>query len=382
MIDKKKFHNINCVVVGPIHYNTLNVIRSLAENNIESYVVLIGDQKSNFVTASRYVRNYKVISEYSNILPYLCELAKYISQRVALIPINDKCTSIIDKNYDSLNRLFILPNCYHSENAINNEMLKSRQIEIASKCGFNVPKSALINPLDFKSDNWIIPFPCIIKPAKSINGSKSEMIICHNIDEVEKHISKLMQNHELLIQQFIPNNHFYLIAGVRCEDGTTIMPGVIEKIKKGSKNSTLGLNAFGVLIPCSKGIIDKCRQYLETIDYHGLFSFEFANAQDRDVDIDQSYFIELNLRSDGLLYFYNAGGISLPTIWVNSNSMITKKEELIKKTVYGINETVYISEFIKLTKIKDVIRDLYRTNCFSYFSLTDPHPFFKKFFRI
>lgn len=372
--------NYKCIVVGPIHYNTLNVIRSLAQNGNEPLIILVGECKTNFVTVSKYVKRYINIENYDLIVPCLHRIAKNIKKRLPLISINDKCTSVIDSNYNSLCDKFILPNCKHSQGSIIQEMLKSRQLEVASKCGFNTPKSTLIKPIKTNIDELYIEFPCIIKPAKSIDGSKSEMIICHKMLDIEQYFHSLTHNHELLIQQYIPNNHFFLIAGVRCENGHVVIPGVIEKIKKGKRNNTLGLNAFGKLTKCDSQIIDKCKQYLDMIDYHGIFSFEFANQQTKNVNIDDSYFIELNLRTDGLLFFYNAAGISLPKIWAENTSQIDRHS--VRKDIYGINETVYITEYLKEAKVTDILKDILKTDCWSYFSIKDPRPFFKKFFKI
>ena len=373
MMSISDYSNISCIVVGPIHYNTLNVLRSLGRNGLCPLLILVGSKKSNFVVASKYAKYYITISDYSEIVPCLQQLKRNINNQLPLIAINDKSIAAIDAKYNSLKDLFVLPNCKHLENQINVEMQKSRQIQIASKCGFNVPKSLVINTHENKI-NFDIPFPCIIKPVKSVDGTKSDMRVCKNQDEVFDHIASLKQTYkEVLIQQFIPNRHIYLIAGVRCNNGKIIIPGVIDKIKKGTRNNTLGLNAYGKLSPISGQLLRNCLHYLEEIDYYGLFSFEFANNS-------TSFFIELNLRSDGLLFFYDAAGISLASIWANDRMASTNSFHFDE--CFGINETVYISEFLKPSKFKDFITDFKRADCYSYFSKDDMHPFFKKFFKI
>ena len=378
----KAYSKIKCIVVGPIHYNTLNVIRSLEQNAIDTLSILIGKPKSNFVTVSKYVKHWISIEDYNDIGITLDNISGYIKQRLPLIAINDRSASEIDKIYDKINLKFILPNCKNIQGGIIQEMSKFRQIEVASQSGFRTPETIMIRPSDFNKDNFHIPFPCIIKPAKSIDGFKSDMKVCSNLDEAEKHIYSFDNNPELLIQQFIPNIRFFLIAGIRCSDGEVIIPGVVEKIKKGSRNNTMGLNAFGKLTKCDGAMIEKCKKYLSNIDYHGLFSFEFANPENEYTCIANSYFIEVNLRSDGLLFFYNTAGFSLPSIWADADYRNSIRYHKIQKEIYGINESIYIKEFLRKESLKGVIKDFLMANCYSYFSITDPRPFIRKFFKI
>ena len=164
----KAYSKIKCIVVGPIHYNTLNVIRSLEQNAIDTLSILIGKPKSNFVTVSKYVKHWISIEDYNDIGITLDNISGYIKQRLPLIAINDRSASEIDKIYDKINLKFILPNCKNIQGGIIQEMSKFRQIEVASHSGFRTPETIMIRPSDFNKDNFHIPFPCIIKPAKSI----------------------------------------------------------------------------------------------------------------------------------------------------------------------------------------------------------------------
>lgn len=70
---------------------------------------------------------------------------------------------------------------------------------------------------------------------------------------------------------------------------------------------------------------------------------------------ERNYFMEINLRTDGLL-FYNKAGINFQAIRVNSCYNYVSEIIPSKKDIYGMNEFLYLrnsmlGSFLKRTSI-------------------------------
>lgn len=376
--------NINCIVVGPDHYNTLNVLRSIGQEGFEAYLILISPSSKCIVTTSKYARFGKRLASYSDILSFLMNIGQILDTKIPLITTNDKAASAVDSHFKELSTYFYMPNCAYETGNLTTKMDKGLQVLVAEQHGFKIPKSF---SLDLTKNN--IPaeleFPCIVKSLKSINGSKSNIKICNNLQDLLEHLYSIREKvGTCQIQEFIPNDKFFLVGGVRLPNNTTIIPGIIEKLKFGHKNHNLGLSAFGRLSPINEMLKTKCKAILEDIDYYGPFSFEFVYSQQYSNNIDDLYFIELNLRTDGLFYFYDKAKISLSTLWINY--FVPHKELIsdieIKTPLYGMSETLYISEYLKPSMIISAIKDLFKARGFCYFNRKDIRPFLAKFFKI
>lgn len=376
--------NINCIIVGPDHYNTLNLLRSICQEYSEAYTILISSSIKCLVTTSKYAKFGCRISSYLDIPSILLDIGRKINTKIPVIATNDRAISTIDTHFKELSEYFYLPNCHNETNRIIDEMDKGRQVRVAERNGFKVPKSISFDLIQNFQIPTNISFPCIVKPIKSINGSKLNMKVCDNIRDLQMHLNSISEiAGRCQIQQFIPNDRFFLIGGVRLPNNITIIPGIIEKLKFGHKNHTLGLAAFGKLSPIKKSVKDKCIAYLEDIDYNGPFSFELVYSQRYCKSEEDLFFIELNLRTDGLFYFYDRVNLSLGLLWINYFNIDNGAADYfeVREPIYGMCETLYVSEYLTPKGIVSAIKDLCKTQVFCYYNRKDIRPFLAKFIK-
>ena len=364
-----------CIILGNDHYNTLNVIRSLGVSGIEVYAIIVSDKLKSFVLKSRYISKGELVRQ-ADITHIINKYAKP-DIRIPILGTCDSLAAFLDENYDILVKYFILPSIGNTQRMLVNEMDKNIQLKHAKKAGFDIPHSVAIQ-LNNLSDSTLtdIRYPCIIKPKESIEGSKNDFSICHNEDELKKNLKSLSGRlNQVLVQQFIPNDHVILIAGVRTHFGDNYVFGEINKLKHGCQPQNLGLNCIGVLNPTSE-LRDACINYVDSIDYHGCYSIEVVRIGTTSAPTqNMNFFIEINLRTDGLLYFYQKAGINFPEIWVKS--CYGEKVNFIpsKQKVYGMNEFLYFRHYLS----GSTFTDLLKTDIFSTFSIYDIKPFIYKF---
>ncbi len=164
----KKMNDFDCaIVLGGNHHNTLGVIRSLGREGVMSSVILYPKSNSdNYILKSKYICDYDVVNDEDAVLQALKKRVK--SKKQVIICCSDKTASIVDKNHLELETNFLLPGC---DGALTSIMNKTEMFRIAEESGLKVPFTV---ELDSDNEKVIetIPFPCIVKPLASIEGSK------------------------------------------------------------------------------------------------------------------------------------------------------------------------------------------------------------------
>lgn len=359
-------------VVGNDHYNTLNVIRALGMANIEIHSLIITDSNKSFVSKSRYIKFNHIVKSEEEAIDFLIEYGKgeKLNKKIPLITTYDGIAAKVDLRYNILIQWYYLPSVKGQQGLLLQEMSKKVQIQNAYKAGFDVPFTISLNLASLSNDypenfNY---FPCLIKPNESYKGSKSNFRICETKEEVMEAIRNLKGKINLvLLQQYIPNERVILLAGVRTLSGETYLSGEVDKFKFSKHSHNLGLNCLGVL-NTESSLLDKCQRYVDLIDYHGCFSIDVVRT--RRGEEEKNWFLEINLRTDGLLYFYNKAGINYPAIWIKSCYGEIPYHVKIQKAVIGMNEINYIKNCLSLESVKDFMK----TKAFSLFDLKDLKP--------
>lgn len=368
------------VVVGNDHYNTLNVIRALGKDNIEVYCIIHCETMKSFVAKSKYIHKCILITNEEEIKETLLNMRDtlFIDEKIPLISTSDRLAVAIDLNYAILSKFYYLPSVKGVEGQLVKEMSKDIQILHASEAGFDVPKSTCIDlSREFIQDSLSIDyFPCLIKPDESYRGSKNHFKVCRNHEELDVALKNLSKNlNSVIVQQFIPNDKVILIAGVRTINGENYIFGEIDKYKNSKNINNMGLNCIGRFYPVSE-LEDKCRKYVDSIDYRGCYSIDcIRSIRDNINEDEKNWFLEINLRSDGLLFFYTKSNINYPSIWVRSCYGEDCKVSRSSKTLFGMNEINYLKNYLSLSSIKDFVK----TDTFSLFDIKDLKPFLYKF---
>jgi len=223
-----------------------------------------------------------------------------------------------------------------------------------------------------------IPFPVIIKPLKSINGSKSDIQVCFNRIDFEIAM-KTIPNEDVQVQHYIDKKFEYQVIGCSLNGGdTVIVPGISQIIRCPSNTNTgfLKVLPFGQFIYDYKGACS----ILKELGYSGLFSIEFIRDKE-----GKDFFMEINFRNDGNAYSITAAGVNLPYIWYLSHvspEMIGSESLEVSKEIYVMPE---ISDFVLMSKgavsFKEWWKDLQKTNFFLLYNKMDKKPFYYELFQ-
>lgn len=350
------------IIIGDSSNNTLSIIRSLGEADIDQILILKCEVDVCFVSKSKYLKKSKIyrITEINECLSIL-ELLKTDDIEQRIICSFDEAAVFIDKNENYLSKFYTTP--ARGKN-IGNLFDKDAQCRLAADCGLTIPKSISFNRKD-SIDNITISYPILLKPLNSTKGEKGDIHICKNKEDIIESLNEESHCSDFILQEFIDKEYEIDCIGVRT-DKEIYLVGGIRKIRH--YPPLIGAGAYGLFQPidCYDIYVSGIEKFLEKSNYYGPFSVEFLHKGDK------NYFMEVNFRNEGLAYAATAAGANLHALFMNPYFEI--KRNNIKK-VYMMN---YSLDFLYV-KNKDLsiiswIRDFLRTRCFININFKDLNP--------
>jgi len=307
------------IIIGGNHHNTLGVIRALGYKGITSLVVLVTEEEKPYVSYSKYIDSCVLLRNSQDVVPFLLEYQKDIQGKQVVLSCADFATAELDKHYDELEKYYYLPTS-HKQGRCNHYMNKEEMSRLAVSKGMKAPKSWTIEP---KTQINIseVKFPCIAKPLVSIFGSKLEIQILRNKEELLSYLDEY-KDHRFFLQEFIEKDFEYQLIGCSLRNGEeVIIPGYSKCIRpcQGTNTGFLEYKAFGGFL-CN---LQACANFIKEIGYQGLFSMEFIRDK-KGVD----YFLEINMRNDGNAICVTGAGVNLPFIYLVIICAKREKEQL------------------------------------------------------
>lgn len=367
------------IVIGGDHYNTLWTVRSLGIKRIRPEVIILSGASKSFVQKTKYASSSKVFQKKEQIVDYLLSTYSSMKAKPIIITCADVITAFLDQQYEQLSKFFYLPNISHKEGEIYRWMNKHMMCEQAKASGFNVPEifSITIGEGDIQLPEDIV-YPCIIKPEASADGSKLDFKICNDEPSLLLSLRNMGKfNNKIVVQEYINPDFEISILGVRLENSKeNVVGGVIYKVDTCSSIYNLGMSTYAKLKSAFSPYVDMdiVNNFFQEVNYSGPYSIEYF------VKDGKPYFLEVNFRMDGNSFIYTTAGINIPYLWVCDilNIPIDMEQKKVMKNTYGMTEISYI-KYLNLSKLKYVIRDLKRCDCFSIFDKKDIKPFIYKF---
>ena len=364
--------NTIVIVIGGDHYNTYGIIRSLGEKGIISDVLILGHrQKKSFVLKSKYVTNGLICQSHGEVIEHLSKYYDSTTNNI-VICCSDEAEELVIDHYDELSNKFILPICKNPQET-KRLMNKSVIGMLAQTCGIRIPES-------WKVVDRIIPdeivFPCLTKPMESTKGHKSDIVVCHNKEELTTVINDPNHCSDYVVQEYIEYEKEISILGAVLQSGEVIFSGCIDKIR----TCMIGTSSFAVMTDHSVlgDNVAKLKELMENSGYKGLFSAEFLKKD------DQFYFLEVNFRNDGNTYVATTSGQNLPYLYVMSciNGSIPKGLYVHYPCYFMLEIEDFMARRKNGVSFRQWKKDLQKADCCLVYDKNDKAPFRKKIWMI
>lgn len=287
-------------------FNSLGLLRELGEHKVDLFFLIKG--KRGYAAESKYCVNCKETRTYQEGYDFLMDTYKDEEYKPIIITSSDGISVFIDQHKDELEELFIIPGT--NEKGLQEKYTdKNTMTELALDLGILCPKSRYCQ-WNSKIDD--VDYPCLIKPSHQKPGHYNEFKfkICKSKSELQNTLRCVRHDSEFILQQCIQKKKDLLVYGTRLWNGRTLLAGAFIK----DRHTDDGSGSHGLLtanIPSCVDV-DKIAAFLERIDYHGLFSFEYGLVDNK------AYFFEVNLRNDGTSHYFHQAGANMPLAYVYS----------------------------------------------------------------
>ena len=172
-----------------------------------------------------------------------------------------------------------------------------------------------------------------------------------------------------ILQQYIQKEYDLLVYGGRLYDGNTVIAGAMIR----DRWADSGSSSHGYITTDIPKCVDakKIVEFLEKINYYGLFSFEYGIVGDK------AYFFEVNLRNDGTSHYFYQAGANIPLAYVYScvRADYTKIPIKVTEKAWFIDEIFDIENVIKGVISKEQWKqELSEATIFKYYDKEDPEP--------
>ena len=351
--------NKQVIILVDSFNNTLGLIRSLGEAQIDIILILVGENDRLFVTKSKYL-NKKQIFQISHLENSLDILNKIYNPSIKqyLICTNDKAALFIDGLETELSKRFITP---MRGKQLGSLFDKDTQCKLAIECGLTVPQSTVYHLGE--SFPECMTYPLLLKPLNSNVGEKSDIHICKDKNEVMNCLSTQSQCTSFIVQEFIDKEYELNLLGIRTSTGTYIAGG-IEKIRH--YPLIYSPCSFGVFHPIQELHITTApiEKFMNEVGYYGPFSVELLHKGDK------NYFMEVNFRHDGLGYAATAAHCNLLHMYINETSTLDKAQK-----IYMMDLSIdYCHVKDNNIRFYNWFLDFMHTSCQLNFNRKDPLP--------
>ena len=297
----------NPVIVWSIDdFNTLGLLRELGQSGLDLVFLIKG--KAGYASKSKYCVNYVETESIQAGYEYLMATYKSADFKPVLIVASDEIITFVDQHRKEMEPLFILPGTKEQGN-IEKYIDKNTMTALAEDIGILCPQSKEVR---WDSSIEGVKYPCLIKPSHQIEGHYNEFKfkICQNEKELKQTLRFVRHESVFILQQYIQKEKDLLVYGGRLYDGKTVIAGAMIR----DRFADSGSSSHGYITCDVPECADtrKIAEFLEKIDYYGLFSFEYGMIGDK------AYFFEVNLRNDGTSHYFFQAGANIPLAYVYS----------------------------------------------------------------
>lgn len=359
------------VVIGDWHFNSLGLIRSLGEEGVP--VIYINLSEGGYGESSRYTfKTYHSGEKEKEIVDALLTVIKENKGKSVIFTACDAAAFALDNHYEELKDKCFLPGL---KGKAEEYMNKENMCKAAKDAGFIVPETATVDfDESFKEKVKNFGFPCILKPVLSVEGSKSDIQICTNAEDLEKVYNFLSESEEnysrILIQEFIDGKKKQMMeyGGCKVAGKPVQVYGQLEKTREYpiDKGSTSYAVVKREITHFEKEVLDRM---LENVGYEGLFDLEILLVD------DVPYFIEINFRNGAIAYAFTKAGFNIPYVWYNAVFGKDSREPEIKETVLMCERDDLNHVIDKNISLFKWFGDVRKTDVFMIYNKEDPQPF-------
>jgi len=373
------------LVLGSNYYIGLSTIRCLGKMNVP---VIVADynKKEAYGSYSKYVSKSLIPPYYKEdpegFVEYLMEYGKKQEKPPVLIPTADPYVEIVDRYWDRLKTVFLLPDL--AQGYLSAIVDKDRLYAMMKERGILVPETFELTEENlYEKVEKELGYPCVVKPVDShsfVKTFRKKLFKVHNEKELIEAVEKAKDKElSVVVQRIIegPDTNKYTFDAYVNSKG---------KVSHCSSFHLLRLypNDYGASVYTehyyNEEIFDYGKKILESIGFRGFAELEFK----KDEKNGQYYLMEINVRIVNFNTLLEKIGLNIPYILyrdLTGNPLPDKGVRETKNRVfwYLYEDLWAIRQYLKSGKrtVTGVLRSLMRPKAPAIFDWKDLYPVVK-----
>lgn len=294
------------IIWGGDDFNTLGLLREYGEAGADVFFLIRGPRA--YASQSKYCINFKQVKSDEEGKRFLLDNFSNEERKPIIVTSGDGLAVYINQKKEELEKFFIIPGT--EEKGLQEKYTdKNAMTRLAVELGILCPRSQFCQ---WNTDITNIVYPCLIKPAHQKPGHYNEFkfIICKSKSELKRTLKAVRHDSEFILQDCIQKEKDILVYGARMWNGNMILAGAMIRDRFADSGSA----SHGLMTSVIPDCVDKQKIgiFLDKINYHGLFSFEYGMVGDK------AYFFEVNLRNDGTSHYFYQAGANIPLAYAYS----------------------------------------------------------------
>lgn len=356
------------IIWGVDDYNTLALIRQIGQGTKNIFFLLKGSAR--YAAYSKYCPEFKSFDNDEKAFLFLKENFKEEECKPIILTSGDEIVTYLDKHKEELEGRYIVPGT-SQQGDLEKYIDKFNMTKLAEEIGITVPKSKFVM---WDTDVSDVACPCFIKPSHQKAGHYNEFKFkyCETINDLKNTLKYVRHDSVFIVQEYVKKEKDLLVYGCRTPQGKTLIAGglVTDRFTVGN-GSSYGIVEKDVHVTID---VEKIIRFLDTIDYVGLFSFEYGLSNNK------AYFFETNLRNDGTSHFFFQAGANIPLAYVMACAGLEVKPSLyqVKESRHYIDEIFDIANVIEgKVKLSEWKKQRSIATAFKFFDKEDMTPYYK-----
>ncbi len=339
------------IIIGSSNnYNELGLVRSFGVNGIKPYGIIVCSKKMwrrDWLHRSRYWKHcYRVDSGEEAIRLLIKNFGEESVKPSVTTPV-DYIVQMIDKRYDALSKKFVIQSIQGKANEIVHFSDKLNQFELTKKLGFNVLPTKIININNYEQDKELsFEYPVLLKPAACGEGSKDDIVICNDQNELLREVKRLKEKKyvRILCQKYLSNRTEIIAYGALSKKYNLCSYTVLKNIRQWPES--YGVGSYGELV-LDEHIIKFVDQF-----YKAIMNFGYDGPIDTDIFVDNNtgsiYVSEYNWRPGGRNYTSLGTKVYSIVLWflLHDSKDIRKYKIINDTTGYTMNEATDFNHVI------------------------------------
>lgn len=362
------------IICGGDGLNPLGIVRSLGKEGIHSYVISKKLKSGRpLIATSRFVTEVLYAESEEGVIDVLVNVFGRESNKPFVFLTDEGHAELLDRRYQDIKGKFYFFDAGR-KGRLTELIDKSVQCQLASSCGFAVPKFEV---LEKGSLPVALDYPVITKTVSPNEGQwKKDMFVCHDESDLLDAFEKIEAS-RLIIEEYIEGIHEYDLKGISIDGGREVCftYGKVWNSKTDPFSSIMHFE------PCEDAVLkERIQALMKKADYSGIFDIEFI--QDASGKL---FFLEVNWRTGMYNYNHTVNGFNIPYLWakfslaghIDTSSLVPQ---------YGsytsFDELVAFSACLRKPKLFGAwIRALWRSDILFYYDRNDLKPCFFAWFN-